>query len=313
MHRRYQHVLIILAFVLIASQLRVIAQEEKKDAGISRDYGVVNRNDPTLHRWLNTRKGDVFILKGEFTQEDEEWFKDLGQTVTLSKLSPKRNDDEAALAAKLTLQPFNPKEAIVMNALPYQAEAERGRSELARMKLRGRPQEWRTAQQEVSNAGRIPVRRATKMAVLREFEEGSSNVLFVIAHSDSNAIFLPGVAGGKITIQELDRIARDHAPDRAIVLLACKAGAVNGQTQSLAETLIKNRLATVVFASDELVYTKDVAEMLRKLQENAVLGEAFDRLRVMVRFDEPDGPWERAKPSEALLFLGGDGPAGAAK
>jgi hypothetical protein len=247
-------------------------------------------------------KGDVFVLKGDVTRQNEEWFKELGQTVTVSKLSPKRNDEEAALAATLALRPFKPDEAVVMNGLPYETEA--GPEELARMGLRGTPEQWRSARREIrSAAGHIPMKGATRKTVLQELREGKSNMLFLIAHSDSNAIFLPGVAGGKITMQELDSIRRVSAPDRVIVLLTCKAGTVNGATQSLAETLIKNRLASVVFASDEFIHTKDVAEMLRNLQGSATLGQVFESLRAIVRIDEPEGSWEWAKPREAVLIV----------
>jgi hypothetical protein len=266
------------------------------------DYGVVTRGNPYLRRWLD--KGDVFVLKGDVTRQNEEWIKELGQTVTVSKLSPKRTDGEAARAATLALRPFKPEQAVVMNGLPYETEA--GQAELARMGLHGTPEGWRSARREIRSAaaaGHIPIKVATRKVVLQELREGQSNVLFVIAHSDSNAIFLPGVAGGKITMQELESIRRDVAPDRAIVLLACKTGGVNGATQSIAETLIKNRLASVVFASDEFIHTKDVAEMLRNLRQGSMLGQVFESLRAIVRVDEPEGPWERAKPSEAFLIV----------
>jgi hypothetical protein len=103
-------------------------------------------------------------------------------------------------------------------------------------------------------------------------------------------------------MQQLDSIRRDVAPDRAIVLLAFKAGGVNGATQSIAETLIKDRLASVVFATDEFIHTKDVAEMLQNLREGAMLGQVFESLRAIVRVDEPESPWERATPREAALI-----------
>jgi hypothetical protein len=63
------------------------------------------------------------------------------------------------------------------------------------MGLRGTPEGWRSARREIrSAAGHIPIKVATRKTVLQELREGRSNVLFVIAHADSNTIFLPGVA-----------------------------------------------------------------------------------------------------------------------
>lgn len=270
----------------------------------------IKRGDPDLRRWLD--KGDVFVLQGDVTQADEDQFKELGQVVTLSKSSPKRGYDEAARAATVALRPFKAEQAVVMNALPYERNAERGQEELARMRLHGTSEGWRAAGREIREAaaeGRIPVRIATKKAVLKEFQEGQNNVLFLIAHSDSNSIFLPGLAGGRITIEDLDSIKRNSAPDRAIVLLACKTRAAKGQSPSLAEALIKNRLASIVFASEDLVYTKDVSAMLRSLHENGTLGQAFESMGAIVRVDEPYIPWKPAESSQAVLIVAGDGRA----
>jgi hypothetical protein len=270
----------------------------------------IKRGDPDLRRWLD--RGDVFVLKGDVTQEDEDRFKELGQVVTVSGSSPKRSYEEAVRAATIALRPFKAEQAVVMSALPYERDAERGREELARMGLHGTSDGWRSAGREIrktAEEGRIPVRIATKKAVLKEFQEGENDVLFLVAHSDSNSILLPGVAGGRITVRDLDSIKRESAPDRAIVLLACKTRAVKGQSPSLAETLIKNRLASIVFASDEFVYTKDVSAMLRNLHQSGTLGQAFESMGAIVHVDEPYIPWNPAEPTEALLIVAGDGRA----
>ena len=268
----------------------------------SRYNATVPRHDPDLRRWLD--KGDVFVLKGEVTQGEEDLFNQIGQTVIVSKLSPKSENGEAALAATLLLRPLKAENAMVMNALPYETEGGRGEEELARMRLRGRPQEWGSARRQiVSAAGQMPIKAVTKKDVLKEFHEGNSNILFVIAHSDSNAIFLPGVAGGKITREDLDTIRRESTPNRAIVLLACKTGVANGDTHSIAEALIKNKLANVVVASDELISVKDVAEMLRNLQAGATLGQVFQALRAIVQVDNPPVRWKLTKTSEVALLV----------
>jgi len=231
--------------------------------------------------------GDMFVLFGHVTWEDEHWFRSRDfPYVVVSRSSPK-NADEYAKAAALTVKTFTPDNTILFDGLPYEAGEARGKKELRMMGLNPTPQAWRSVKNDVLAAsGKIPVRRATKATVLSELHRGNSNVLFLIAHSDSRYLFLPGLAGEKISIQELDRISRDVAPDRVIVLLACKTGELNGETQSIAEIMIKNRLASVVYASDDYLRADDLPGMFRKL-ENGTPSKAFDELRAIVEIEPP--------------------------
>ncbi len=250
----------------------------------------------------NFKMGDLFVLRGDVSSKDEMLLRLYGYTVRVSNASPKQDDKEMESAGRLAVKAFEPDSSVVMNALPF--ETVRSREELARMGLMGTASHWRSARQEITAAaGKIPIRVATKEAILEELRNGYSDVLFVIAHSDSNAIFLPGIAGGKIAIKELDSIKRQSTPYRAIVLLACKAGGINGKTQSIAEALIKNHLASIVFASDDLIYTRDVAAMLKRLQGDTSLGQVLRNLRAIVRVDEPQAPWGLEKPMEGALIL----------
>jgi len=252
-------------------------------------------------------KGDAFVLWGNVGPDDERWFRSKGlQYVIVSKFSLKRTTTEWGKAAALTVKSFKPDQAIVLNGLPNETGPVRSRAELKRMGLTSTPKEWRSARDDIVSAvGNIPIKTATKKEILKEFAEGSSNVLFVIAHSDSKAIFLPGLAGGKISMDEFDKIRRDVAPERVVVLLACKTGAINGETQSIAEALLKNRLASAVYASEDYIYATDLARMVRKLQNNGTLNQAFGDLRTIVELEEPSSPWRRVDGADSsdLSFI----------
>jgi hypothetical protein len=51
-------------------------------------------------------------------------------------------------------------------------------------------------------------------------------------------------------MKELNEVRRDTAPGRAVVLLACRTGQVNGKTNSIAEVILKNKLAATVLATN---------------------------------------------------------------
>jgi hypothetical protein len=135
----------------------------------------------------------------------------------------------------------------------------------------------------------LTVISATKHVVVNELQNGTKNVLFVIAHSDSKAIFLPGVKGGKLSFSELSSITRLKAPSRTIVLLACKTGAVNEGTRSIAELLLKNKLATAVLASAHDVYATDLPEMFGKLR-GSTLRDSFPQFRAIVELQTTSNP-----------------------
>src|SRR5260370_12296239 len=94
-------------------------------------------------------------------------------------------------------------------------------------------------------------------------------------------------------MKELDQIHRDVAQNRAVVLLACKTGQVNGKTNSIAEIILKNKLAATVLATDGYIYATDLSDMLREFQSHGVLGRAFPELRPIVQLKIPAVVWEK--------------------
>jgi len=247
-------------------------------------FSVHDNLDGDLARQCYDR-GDVFVLGGYVTLSDEAWFKSNKLPyVIFSSESPKTTTDELIRAAALTIRPFEPGDAIILNALPSEVGGVRGGLELKRMGLSSTPDKWQDAKKQIIEAaGSTTIIPATKESVSTELSEGTKNVLFLMAHSDSQSIYLPGLKGGKLSYRDLESIVRDVAPNRAIVLLACRAGKDRGEQRSLAKLFLKNRLATAVLASDGDVYATSIAGVLRTLlRDKGNLNQSFGDLRTIV-------------------------------
>jgi len=242
---------------------------------------------------VNTR--DLFVLSGYITPADEQWFRTNKLNYVIgSAFSPKQFQKEQVRAAALMVKPFRPDEVVVFDGLPHETGPASSRSELRRMGLPSSPKEWKAVRQDIYSAiGKMTTEIATKKSLEKELGSGSKNVLFLIAHSDSESIFLPGLHGGRLSMKELDQIHRDVAPNRAVVLLACKTGQVNGKTNSIAEIILKNKLAATVLATDGYIYATDLSDMLREFQSHGVLGRAFPELRPIVQLKIPAVVWKK--------------------
>jgi hypothetical protein len=87
----------------------------------------------------------------------------------------------------------------------------------------------------------------------------------LIGHSDGKNIYLPGVFGEKISLDEVGKISRKEAPNRVVILIVCNGGKVNEDAQSFSEVIIKNKAAKSVLASPHLVDAGDVPQLLTDL------------------------------------------------
>jgi hypothetical protein len=232
---------------------------------------------------------DLFVLSGYITPADEQWFKtNKAKYVIGSAFSPKQFKSEQAQAAALLLKRFSAEEIVVFDGLPHEKTAARSHAELRRMGLPASTKAWRDARKDIHDAlGNITTETANKEGLQQELRFGSKNVLFLMAHSDSESIYLPGLRGGKLSMKELNQIQRDAAPDRVVVLLACKTGQVSGKTSSIAEIILKNKLATTVLATDGYIDAAELGSMLREFQSHGDLSRAFPDLRAIVELKSP--------------------------
>jgi hypothetical protein len=246
-------------------------------------FRTLELNDP-LQRGL-VFKDDLMVFSGEVWPEDETWARGQGlRYVVRSHVSPKQHWAEYAAAAALVSLPFQPYKTVLLDALPYEEKPDKSRAELKRMGLAPKPVAWQMARQEIASATQLIKRvRATKATLEGELKVGDSNILFLIAHSDSKSLFLPGLNGERLDISELNSIRRDAAPNRVIVLFACSAGEVSTSTESIADVLIRNRLATSVMASGGLVYADQLAAKLRRLNNGEALRNVLSDLTTIVQ------------------------------
>jgi hypothetical protein len=158
------------------------------------------------------------------------------------------------------------------------------------MRIRGSRREWIAANNRIFSAlgatgsldGMISSSVAEKDIVLRELREGSADVVLIFAHSNGTKIYMPGKSGSSISLAELSAMKRQTAPDRVVVLVACDAGAVNKDTQSLAEALLAGKLARTVFAYPGAISPSYVPEMLERLRSGISLRSALSGLYQIV-------------------------------
>jgi len=111
------------------------------------------------------------------------------------------------------------------------------------------------------------IRSPSKAQIQKVLMQDSIDTIILVAHNSDGRIYLSG-SDGDITLDEISLLKRDKALARAIVLITCKAGAVNGSTKSLAEIIKTNKLATVVYASPDDVDASLAPDILNELHTN---------------------------------------------
>lgn len=114
---------------------------------------------------------------------------------------------------------------------------------------------WHKIRQEVETklSGNFSRRITTKSELLDELQFGTSDVLFLVAHSDGDNLF---IGGQKVALAELSalpaRQANGHTP-RVAVLISCFAGQLPGQVPSFSE-----RISRLVSGRREKQYLAEI-------------------------------------------------------
>ena len=231
-------------------------------------------------------KSDSVLYNGDLPTSDA-WrtlLKKYPNNVLSSRVSPNQTIEEKAAAVALGSRRLKPDELVVMNALPRETTLSASLIERNRMGITGSRKDWQAINHEIA-LNLAPGTRhegATKNEFLKELGTGTKDVLIIFAHSDSNVLYLPGIKGGSVSVDDLKAIRRDTAPDRLIILFACEAGTVNAPTRSLAEALLENRLAKSVVASDRLLDAQDIPQLLTKIFSGISIREATAPLHQIV-------------------------------
>jgi len=196
--------------------------------------------------------------------------------VAHSRFSANRTFEQIAGALRLGEKRFAQRPALVLDGLPEPQPGLRGGWQLFRMKLDVFSGEaWRSLRERLAFeklGTATTVRKMDEAALLSELGQGSENVLILIAHNAEGRIYFPD--GSSMDMRKIEQLERKVAPDRAVVLITCEAGGTGGDVPSLAETLLRNRLAAAVFASPKVI---DAGELPALLQDLAAkpLGDAL--------------------------------------
>jgi hypothetical protein len=201
-----------------------------------------------------------------------------------SAYSPNLTPEELLFAAGLGRKGVAPRSTVILNALPITSHWATGQIEIRRLGVRGTPEEWRSLDQELQqeSINWDGYRRTNKTDILKELGYGNADVILLFAHGSSHRLYLPGIAGGSITMADLDQIKRSQAPPRVIVLLSCNASKREGDRPPLAEQMLKFRLAQTVFATDLPISARKIREILQQLAEGKHLDSSLPMLQQIV-------------------------------
>jgi len=131
--------------------------------------------------------------------------------------------------------------------------------------------EWSALKDALDQTGSelsLELKTPNKQELLNEFSTGTRDAIVLFAHNIEGTIYLSGLNGETLTSEDIDRIKRVSAPRRAIYLVTCSAGGVDGETISLAESLLKNNIAQTVFASEKDVDARIIPTLIRELDKS---------------------------------------------
>ena len=187
--------------------------------------------------------------------------------VAHSRYSANQTPEQITRALRLGEKGFAERPALILDGLPEPQPGLRGAFQLWKMKLgifSGGA--WRRLRIDLSfeMLGKTTtVHKMNESALLRELQQGDENMLVLIAHNAEGRIYFPD--GTSIDMQKIAQLERKITPDRAVVLITCEAGGTGGNVPSLAETILKNRLAAAVFASPEVIDASKLPTLLRDL------------------------------------------------
>jgi hypothetical protein len=203
----------------------------------------------------------------------DEWLKILTDNwkipyVRQTEQSQNRSTMEIVTAAHLGDKKPSPQDLRIFSALPKR----RGLFsifELWRMNIPlDQTKQWHELDDQIrqtANRLSLNVVDAKKEVLLQEIRNGSNDALLIFAHNEYGRFYMSGVNGESISFDEIQNISRTTAPPRAIYLITCSEGSVNHGVESLAETMLKNKLAQTVFASTTDVDARKVPALLDAL------------------------------------------------
>lgn len=126
--------------------------------------------------------------------------------------------------------------------------------------------DWRQLRSSLHLPKGIRALDATADRVSGSLQHGDGNIIILVAHNDGTHLHFSGTE--KLAIQDLRALSRPEAPDRIVLLITCE-GAAAGDL-SIADILIKNKLARTVLANTGPVDATKLQEMLNAITRESV-------------------------------------------
>jgi len=149
--------------------------------------------------------------------------------------------------------------------------------------------DWADLNKRINDlANRFPAQVADKKTLLDELHYGDSPFILIYAHFDGERLYLPGVDGDTLSVDEIATIHRANDPtvrERVIVLVACSTAAVR-QSESLVQTMLRLGIARSVFATDRPYNAREIPALMERLRAKP-LREAGGQLHQHVELERP--------------------------
>jgi hypothetical protein len=237
------------------------------------DWNKVSQKDQASLREYLRNTPNVVRTGGELSAEVSLQLSLVQRTAAVhSPRSANVSVEQIRRAADLGNKVFNSKPAVILDGLPDPPRGPLGMWQLFSMKLSvWTGDAWRGLRRSLDFTTLGPqtrVLKADRATVLEQLRNGHDNVLILIAHNTDGMIYSSDGKG--VSIREIEQLTRPEAPERAVILITCKAGEVAGEMPSLAEILLQNRLATAVFASRQVVDAADLPVVLKDLTSGKI-------------------------------------------
>jgi hypothetical protein len=282
---------------------KVVLWKKNGDLEHSRDYRAYEFNQTgTEQRPLSLqgledlyKTGSPIVNTGD-VPHGENWHKFIfghsDQTVIHEKDSANRDLRAIAEATALAGRPLDPGTTKVFNALPQETHPASSLRERTRMGIAGSQTAWGAMNAQIKSASQgFSSHVADKTALFNELQYGRANVIVIYAHFDGTRLYLPGAAGGTLSIDEIARIDRTKDPavrERVIVLAACSTAYHFSNSASLASVLLQKGIARTVLATDRPYDARGIPDLMTHLGARTPLREAGGQLLQYVELRNPE-------------------------
>jgi hypothetical protein len=186
---------------------------------------------------------------------------------------------------------FDPERTVIVNGLPESEEAVASMGPFA-----GRAETWLKFRESIDANTRPDVRTSSKKGVLfRELQQGDSDLVVLVAHSDGLHIYLNNT---RVSLEEIRNLPnRKHSSDRPrqAIIISCNAGKVSSPSvwrrifrreyTPLGRLLVEKGFVDQVIAPDHQIDAAETLETFKKALSGAthLTFEHWNRIAVSFR------------------------------